>query len=120
MRMLLAVALAVSLWVPAAPASAHARLPVGKYRCHDENLNYIYQDLYVRSNRRYTFKAGEEFVSRGRFAHPEDTAKIRFTSGHLYKRRYRARHFVHDDAYEVEMRRYSVGAWRYTFCYMSR
>ena len=113
---ILSAALAIGLLLPAAAASAHVPLPPNDYACFTpDGSQYVNRHLRVKPGREYAFKkgTGERIGSAGRFAHPSDTNKIRFTSGYLDNHGWRGTHSAVTQgsftAYKVTLKRYVDG-----------
>ena len=95
-RIILTAVMFAAVMIPAAPASAHGRLPTGRYYCYqyiNAVTSYSYFDLHIRPNNRYAFMTGDERVgSAGRFRHVAGTRRIRFVSGYLHTQGFKGTH----------------------------
>lgn len=117
----LAMLVGASLVPAASPASAHGRLPKGKYPCfHYVSGSVLYTsfDLYIKAKRRYVFKQGDERVGRaGRLRHPSGNDRIRFRTGYLAKNGFKGLHQRRPGSHTVRLAyETSNGGTAYYYC----
>src|SRR5688572_14152821 len=119
-RMATAVGLAGVLVLPATPASAHGRLPLGVYPCYENTdgtgLRYSYFDLHLKPDKRYVFKTGDERVGRaGRFTHTS-AGRIRFRTGYLASEGFKGEHQRRPGDHTLVLTKAVNGGTAYYYC----
>ena len=100
------LALASSILLPSS-ASAHKKLPIGKYYCYywsGTGFTYSTFDLKIKANKKYVFLQGKERVGKpGSFRHGSDSDRIVFKSGYLNNKSFKGKHGFSQDGHTVRL-----------------